>query len=411
MQKNYFISIYLDTRRPNKKGKFPVKLRVYTNVPRRQKLYPTKYEFTLEEFKSIWETKKPRLEHKDMRIELQAIEIAANKTAEGLTKFTFLDFERMLMQKKPSNVSNLQFYYNESIQNFKKNKQFSTASNYELSLKSFMLFHGKDNLDFYDITVQWLKDFQYFMVDINNRSRTTVGIYLRTLRTIFNIAISDKSINSDIYPFGKRKYQIPEPKSVKKALSKNDLKILFNSTPETPEQEKAKDFFFFSYSCNGMNFKDIVYLKYKDISSDILTFDRKKTENTNKSQRKVTVYLNEFSLSVIEKYGNKPKNENNYIFSIIDYNDNEINQYNQRKNFIRFVNQHIKKLAKANGIDENISTYWARHSFATMLLRIGGTSEYISEALSHSNIKITQNYLAGFPDDTKKEFAKKIMEF
>src|SRR5690606_17208599 len=101
-------------------------------------------------------------------------------------------------------------------------------------------------LEFKDITSQWLTEYEDNLIK-NGKSKTTVGMYLRPLRAIFNTAISNNTIKADLYPFGKRKYTIPTPKGVKKALPKEDLKTLFNGTPKTPEQQKAKDFWFFSY--------------------------------------------------------------------------------------------------------------------------------------------------------------------
>lgn len=162
-------------------------------------------------------------------------------------------------------------------------------------------------MGFSEVTPQWLKDYEKWMIYSNKKSRTTVGIYLRPLRAIFNTAIEEKVIEQEIYPFGKRKYNIPAPKGTKKALSKDQLKKLFVEEPFTPEQKKAKAFWFFSYACNGMNLKDLVNLRYKNITGDIIIFRRAKTFNTNKSQAPVTVYMNEFINSVIEEYGNPNK--------------------------------------------------------------------------------------------------------
>jgi len=89
------------------------------------------------------------------------------------------------------------------------------------------------------------------MINTKKRSRTTVSIYLRALRTVFNTAIAEKEIDAENYPFGKRKYQVPSVKSVKKSLSKADLKILMQAEAKNSEQQKARDFLFFSYICNG----------------------------------------------------------------------------------------------------------------------------------------------------------------
>ena len=64
-------------------------MRVFTPVPRKQKLYNTKFEFTNGEFNKIWQSKKVRNECKDDRLKLQALENEANKIAENLPYFTF----------------------------------------------------------------------------------------------------------------------------------------------------------------------------------------------------------------------------------------------------------------------------------------------------------------------------------
>jgi len=411
MINKYYITIYLDTRRKNKKGKYPVKLRLYANFSRKQKLYPTPFDFTEEEFHNIWVSPKPRSENKEIKMKLQALEIKANKIASKMDDFSIEEFENQLFSIKPSSPRDITSYYQNAIEMYKRNNQIGTASNYDLSLKSLLEFHKKKEFNFRQITPQWLRDYEKYMIEEKNRSQTTVGIYLRPLRAIFNIAIEDKVIDNSYYPFSKRKYSIPRPRGTKKALSKEQLKILFDSKPETSEQQKAKDFWFFSYSCNGMNFKDIISLKYKDISDDILTFRRAKTINTNKNQTPVIVYLNDFTKMVMEKYGNPEKKPDNFIFPIIDHNTTPEQKHRKIQIFIRFVNQHFVKFANKIGIDAKVSTYWARHSFATNAIRSGASMEYVSEALNHTNLNTTRGYFAGFESDKKKEMAKKIMNF
>lgn len=416
MNNSYFISLSLDTRRAKKNGKFPVKLRVFTPTPRIQKLYPTKFEFTEKEFESIYLTTKPRTEHKETKRELQAIENKAIDTAKEINPFTFEQFEKKLF-RKVGEGENVYYQYQITIDTFKKQGQIGTASTYELSLKSlkeyWLHLKGKEpkHLLFSDITVKWLNGYEKFMTD-KGRSLTTVSMYLRALRALFNKAIAEKEIDGEIYPFGKRKYQVPAKRSVKKALSKEQLKTLFEAETNSVAHQKAKDFWFFSYSCNGMNIKDIALMKYKDLQDDKLIYYRAKTINTGKADLKpITVYLTEYSKSIIEKYGNKNKNANNLVFSIITENQTMEDKQRVIKNFTRFINQHIKEIALSNGITSEISTYWARHSFATNAIRNGASMEFVSEALNHSNLKVTQGYFSGFEDKDKKEFMTSLMDF
>ena len=414
MIKDCFISIYLDTRRKKKNNKYPVKVRVFTPEPRMQKLYPTKFEFTESEFKQIWETSKPQREFQADRLNLSSIEKLATDAAEKLSPFSFEKFEEVFVYNVKPSDKDAVFLYKQAIADYKKEKQIGTASNYECSLNSILKFHGEEKLPFVSITKQWLKKYENYLVVEKKRSLTTVGIYLRPLRAIYHKAIEARLISEDNYPFGRihdGKYTIPAPRKVKKALSKDQLAILFKSIPTIPEQQKSKDFWFFSYANNGMNFKDIANLKYANISEDTLSFSRAKTANTHRDQPKVIAYLNGFTSSVIKKYGNPKTDTDNYIFSIVNHNSSPDEQNRQLKNFTRYVNQHFKNFAESIGIKEKVSANWARHSWATIAIQNGASMEFASEALGHSSLSTTRGYFSGFEDIKKREISKKMMEF
>ncbi len=417
MQPNYNFSIYLDTRRILKDGTYPVKLRLYLIDTRKRKYYPTNFKFTEKEFNSIWETTKPRKEYRETRKKLQAILTKAEAQADKLNPFEIKQFEKKLYRKN-SDGNNVVFHYEQVIKKLNKENRFGTASNYKLSLKSLLEFQKQltnkepQQLQFNEVTSDWLTKYEKYSLDEAKRSRTTVGIYLRPLRAIFNSAIRDKEITQEIYPFGKGKYQIPSTKTTKKALTKEQLKTLYNSKPQTQEQEKAKDFWFFSYACNGMNMKDVALLKYENIKGNKIIFYRAKTINTRKTDlRPVTVILTDLSRLVIEKYGKENPNKKDFIFPIVDDSLPEVEKHRKIVNFTRFINQGIKKLAVDNNLPTEISTYWARHSFATTAINSGASMEFVSEALNHSNLKTTQGYFAGFEDKTKEELINAIVNF
>lgn len=410
MDKNITISIYLDSRRARKDGKYPVKIRVFRNKPRKQKLYGTKYFYTDDDFKKIWIDQSRAKDYNTERKKLTTIENEATAVADELKVFSFEAFERQFFSKIPKD-GNVNSYYQQAIDGFKQNNQISTAALYQYSRDSLLAYHGKDKLTFQTVTPAWLKGYERYMVEENGRSKTTLSMYARTLQAVFNNAIEDGVIVKDEYPFGKRKYSVPKPKGIKKALTKEQLKKLYDAKPENDFQQKAKDFWFFSYSCNGMNFKDIAHLKYKNLTEDNLIFSRAKTATTDTDQTPVVVYLTDFSKGVIEKYGQPDKSPGKLIFSIIDSDESADEQFRKLNNFVRFVNQHFLIFAEHAGIKEKISTYWARHSFATNAIRSGASMEFVSEALSHSSMDTTRGYFAGFEDDKKREISKKLMEF
>jgi len=414
----YIISIYLEKRRVKENGKFSVKLRVYNKLNNIKKVryFTTGIDLTENEFETIWvnpENKSLRGTNKEIRLKLQAFETRANDEAKQMTVFDFSKFETKLFRKS-SDKNNLKYHFDLIIQKNLNNKKIGTAESYKYTFKSLAEFSETqknckvDKLTFNVITPNWLNEYERFMT-AKGKSYTTVGIYTRTLRVVFNNAIENNDITKDIYPFGKNKYKIPRAKKVKKALNSKQLKTLFNAEVENENEQQAKDFWYFSFACNGMNFKDIALLKYSDIKEDRFTYYRAKTFDKSAEKTVITIFLTDFTKSIISNYGNK--NKSGFVFNIIMLEDTSLIQYKKIKNFTRLINDHIKRLAKRNDLPSDISTYWARHSFASNSIRKGATMEFISEALNHSDLSVTKNYFAGFEDEAKKEFANSLLDF
>ncbi len=416
MNKSYFISIFHDTRRSKNNNLFPVKIRVFDSNTKKAKFYPTVFDLSEGDFEKLWSSQKPRGELKEVKDKLVALESVANAYAESLRAFTFPDFEKKLLNK-PNDTNNVFSCIDQAVTNFRSNGQVNTANTYDLAKRSFIEFlksstGGEKKLSFYDVNADWLNKYEKYMVNVKGRSLTTVSMYLRTLRTVFNSAIADRVIDAEYYPFGKKKYKVPAGRNIKKALSHDELKVLFNCKPGTLEQEKARDFWFFSYSCNGANIKDIVNLKYSNIDKKQIYFYRAKTINTSKGDSKpISIYITDFAQSVLKKYGNKKKDLNEYVFPVINFKMNEEQKHRATKNFTKFINQNLKKLAKMYGITTDISTYYARHSYATNAVLNGASMEYVQEALGHSDTKTTINYFKGFEDKDKKGLMEKLMDF
>lgn len=418
---DYKISVRLDIRRKKESEKYPVKLRVYGKKTKIEKWYSLDIDLTVTEFETIWinpENKNLRGTNNKTRLKLQAIETRANDEAKAMTVFDFETFEKNLF-RKVTDKNNVKYHFDLSIKTNLDNNKIGTAESYKYTLNSFAEFLEPkakvktkiEKLSFTTITVDWLKKYEKFMLD-EGKSYTTIGIYTRTLRAVFNNAIASNDINKDIYPFGEKKnkkYQIPTSKKVKKALSSNELKVLFDAKVTSANEQQSKDFWFFSYACNGMNFKDISLLKYSDIKEDSFSYYRAKTFDKSNEKETITIYLTDFTKNIISKYGNK--NKSGYVFNIVSTKDTSQTQYSKIKNFTRLTNDHIKRVAKLNDLPEDISTYWARHSFATQSIRKGATMEFVSEALNHSDLSVTKHYFAGFEDEAKKDFANTLLDF
>lgn len=404
------ISLYHDTRRELEDETYPVKLRVYFQ---KAKMYDTGICLTAEEFANAHRPK-PRGEAKENFIKLQTVFSKAITTAKDLHSFSFSKFEKQLFRSK-SSITNVIDHYNEYIAELEEAEKIGTASNYRCSLKSITAFinEGRKNavtkIPFENISVEYLNKYEKWML-AKGRSKSTIGIYLRPLRAIFNLAMENGDIDRELYPF--KKYSIPAGKNIKKNLESDVLKALFTAKlPAGSHVEKARDFWFFSYQCNGMNFRDIAELKFKNFTTSYFSFLRQKTINTTKDDpTPIVVPITEHIRSFLKTYANKNGRPNDYVFPIFSEGMSAKEKHRTNQNFIRYVNHHMKTLAESQGVTFSLGTMYARHSFTTKVTREIGL-EFAQEALGHTSLATTQNYWAGFESKTKKEMAERLLDF
>ena len=111
-------------------------------------------------------------------------------------------------------------------------------------------------------------------------SKTTIGIYVRQLRALFNEAIKQGLIKREKhYPFGRRKYVRPTRRNIKKSLTLQEVAKLYYYKPTCEQEQWAKDFWAFSYLANGINTKDIALLKYRNIQGEYWYLKEQKQKN------------------------------------------------------------------------------------------------------------------------------------
>jgi site-specific recombinase XerD len=404
-------AIYQDRWNPKSDGKCAISIRITFN--RQKKYYQTKFSLTEQNYKRLM-SERPRKEFKNILLQLQSLEKKANDIIDKMPFFSFPAFEKAFLQNRGLSDT-VEFAFNQYIEQLNNENRIGSALTYKTAKVSLYKFIDaikiKDRITFSYITPSFLKRYEKWMLEIGN-STTTIGIYLRSLRTLFNIAIADGLITQDFYPFGKRKYQIPASKNTKKALSLADIAAIYNYQPALgTTAERMKDYWMFIYYCNGLNVKDFCRLQHKNIQDDFLVFQRSKTERTKSVSPEIRVPLNSDAKAIIEKHGTKSVTKEAFLFPVLQPSITPVREKQLIQLLVRLINDHMKVIASKLGITNKVTTYVARHSFATVLKRSGASTEFISEALGHSNLKTTQNYLASFEDDKKKEVAKALTAF
>lgn len=438
------ISIVLDTRRIKKTSKYPVKLRVISG--RSSRHYQTIYDLSREDHEKL---SAPRISSilQSIKENLKEIEKYANQAIDDAGKFSFPDFEKnfllgnkyFVQRKRKVEIAmttieavfdyseffkkcpilkedyrqfdTIGYAYQNNIKRLIRERRIGSVMTYHCSYVSLKKFRG--NVQFKEINISYLTEYEHWILN-KGLSKTTVNMYLLPLRTLFNEAIEDGIIRKENYPFGRRKYQVPNSKNVKKALTLEDVQKIYyyECDPINISEQKSKDFWLFSYYANGMNPKDIASLKFKNISDGYIHFERSKTERAMRSDPKtITAFITEETQVIIARWANKDKSANNYVFPVLELGTSALRQYEINQLFFGLINDWMKRILKKLGIEKKSTTYVARHTFSTVMKRSGASTEYIQEALGHADIKTTENYLDSFDKEVKKDFAQRLTAF
>jgi integrase/recombinase XerD len=438
-------SIILDTRRIKRNGKFPLKLRVTNQRITRD--YLTLFELSEPDYKRL-SGHKVSAELQKVRQTINEIVFGSNSFINQMEFFYFLTFKQeyvdlntrffKLNQRKPfvdeqnkiadnfdyapflrrfnifkedhSKPKTISITFLSYIKKLLEQGRVGSAINYQRTYRSIKAFKG--NVLFSEITVSFLYQYENWMLG-RGATKTTVGIVLRPLRAIFNEAIEDRIIiREDCYPFGRRKYQIPTSRNLKKALTQDELKLVFYYKSSNEKLTVGKAYWLFCYLANGMNVKDMIFLRWKNIQGEYLIFERSKTDNATRNNPKpITVYITEDLMEIIQTHGNINRLPQDFVFPLMQSGLNSLEQFNLLNNVRRLINEVMAQIAIELKIEKKITTIVTRHSFSTQLKRSGVSTEYIQEALGHSNIKTTENYLDSFGKEIKKEHAGRLTSF
>ncbi|MEI6695540.1 MAG: tyrosine-type recombinase/integrase [Bacteroidota bacterium] len=401
---NDSVTLYtlLNERRPNKDNLFPIHYRITYNRDRQYYKSGKYCSFSdwvliIDDTKkgsnkaSIRELRKEiQLGHDTIKDNIKAV-IENNKGAFSFDKFN------NITKKNLSDTVNSAF--TAKINNTKAEGKIGTSIYYGCALQSIINFkesikkpNERNEIIFADITIKWLNDYQKYMLG-ENKTYTTIGMYCRAIRAMVNEAKTNGIIKEIDYPFGKGKFEIPTGEGRKMALTLEQVgKLMTTDVSET--ESKYRDLWFFSYLCNGINIGDLCRLKHSDIKNEVISFYRQKTINTSNHKVKIEAVVLPQMKEIINRWNNG-NNKSDYLFPFLTGKEDPTQTKKQVQNITRLINKHIKHIAERIGIDE-ISTYTARHSWATVLKRSGANIAFISEGLGHSDQKTTSTYLDSF---------------
>lgn len=260
-------------------------------------------------------------------------------------------------------------------------KKESTRLTYERTVKHIETFVSKGQTNILDeVNKAWLTAFDNYLAE-SNPSPNARALHFRNLRAIFNYAI-DEELTAN-YPF--RRFKIKTVKTDKRSLSVAVLRQVF-TYPIEDWQEQYRDMFKLSFMLMGINFADMLNLKRSDMREGRIVFNRHKTA------RLYSMKVEPEARVLIEKYAGT-----DHLLSIMD----------GRKDYLQYVRQTNNALRKIGDCDRSglggkkthhaicpeLSTYWARHTWATIAASLDIPKETIAAALGHGGNTVTDIYI------------------
>ena len=292
-------------------------------------------------------------------------------------------------------------YISQQIARLKRLGKIRTSETYTAALRSFNGFiNGKDVL-FDQLNADLLAEYEAYLKGRGN-TPNSISFYMRILKAVYNRAVED-GLTEQRHPF-KSVYTGVE-KTMKRALSLNDIRRIKGlDLSLKPNLDYARDMFLFCFYTRGMSFIDMAYLRKKDLQNGTLSYRRRKTG------RPLSVTLTPEAMILVKKYMNRDPSSP-YLFPLLKSREGTKEAYREYQLALRSFNQQLMLLGELLGLSDKLSSYTARHTWATTAYYCEIHPGIISEAMGHSSITVTETYLKPFRSKKIDEANKQVLDF
>ncbi|WP_134345785.1 site-specific integrase [Flavobacterium psychrophilum] len=380
MQKTKFNTVFNRKNKLNPQGKGLIQIECYLNG--RKKYFST----------NIY------IEPKDWHYKTRTIKtdfangIKLNKQiSETLRNLENFELD-LINQNKPFSLSMLdgffkpqqKYNFTDFIENEIKNGNHATATKVNQTAMLKRLKQFKKEIDFKDITFEFLHDFKRFCenqtLSFDGKSdkklqHNTIYKYFANIKIFVNLAINKNLMSYENYPF--RKFKISLQPVEKTFLTPQEI-ILFEGVELTGENKKyqyVKDLFLFA-TYTGLRYSDVISLQKNDFENiDGNKYLVKKMEKTGDTVR-VPIFeiFKGKPIEIINKY---------FTFKSVFCFEHLSNQH---------INNYLKEICTIAGINKKVTFHTARHTTATYLLYKGVSITTVQKILGHRNLATTQIY-------------------
>lgn len=398
------ISIYFDTRAAENNQAAPIKFAIrkngkaaYINIG--IKVTAQQWNKTRCEVINHPNAKRINLIINKKRLEIDSavLKLMEEGKSGGLTALQLRDMIQNIIDPEKKQILEAANLFQARFQSFSEVKENKgTRGLYDYTLRKLQAFDTRlSTRTFEDISIDYLRRFELFCA--KTEKKNSRNIHLRNIRAVFNDAINCGITTS--YPF--RKYPLKQESTRKKALMPEQLKSLLNAKCE-PYQEQYRDLFVLMFLLRGINAGDLFLATAQQISNGRLDYRRNKTGTL------MSVKIEPEAQVLLDKYkGNK------LLLNPMD-------TYSNYKDYLHHFNAGLKAIGRpvskkgkvlSTGLFPDLSSNWARHTWATVAMKIGIPKEVISKGMGHSlGLKVTDIYI-DYDNDLVDDANRKIIDY
>ncbi len=303
------------------------------------------------------------------------------------------------MYRKTCISQSIMAFFREEIESCKKNNKLGLMRNYLSAYYSFSSFMTGNDMPFFMLSGEFLEKYETWLKK-RGCVRNTTSFYMRTLRSVYNKAVKC-GVVEQTFPFKDVYTGVDHTR--KRAVNEDVIERLQElDLRRFPPLALSRDLFVFSYFMRGMSFVDIAFLEKKDIENGIISYVRRKTG------QRLAIHMEPCMSRIIKNYANKTSHSR-YVFPIIHTKEPE-KAYLQYRIALNYHNRKLKRLSKLVGAELSISSYTARHTWATNAHKHEIPLAIISAGMGHTSEKTTQIYLESIDNEVIDQANKVLLE-
>lgn len=399
---NTSVNLVLDTRRMKKDGTYPLVLRIV----HKRKSTPIYLGHSLTE--EQWDDKKleVRKSYKGVSSVTRLNKIIQKKRIDALDVITKLedsgDLEGLSVTELKerivgSGIGGVSFYeyVSSKADEFYEAGRYSYASSMRELVHILKKSRGDRDLKFDEVNFKFLKRFEAYYLGKGN-SVNSLAIYMRNIRAMYNRAIKEGLVKKESYPFVD--YKIKTKKTRKRAVPRDVIEEIEKLDLENGSRRwHARNYFLFSFYAMGINIMDIAHLKPSNLKDGRLEYTRKKTK------KQYSIKINPKMQEILSLYPDSDST-NGYLFPIIKNPDSQTKAHGDIVEWRRVYNRRLKEIGEMIGLESPLTSYVARHSWATIAKRKGVPVSVISEGMGHEDVRTTEVYLDSFEQDVLDDY-------